>query len=647
MVGGTTQETEETQVVRRAPGKNLPEMLANLTKQDTETSIIELIANSYDADATQVHLQYNEENDLLVVEDNGLGMTPTELENAFYKLGDSPKLEEKYTPELNRRKLGDRGIGTILIKALSDAYKLTTRKDGLESIVEEEFNEDMLRTGKEIEIQTQPTSEESGTQIEMTRLRFGPDTGFKLKELRRRIRWELPILPDFEVYVNGEKVQSKSIEKATEFEFDRTGNEMGHVHGSLYYANSPADMRGIHVYVHGRRVGDPKKMLEDVPKTDRARIIGILHADDLEEAIAFDRSQFQPDHPGVQEFRAELRSSMQRVRKYAKTRKKVRKTQKFQSQKSDVPKQAQKKLRGSPIDEVHMQTEIRYDENLEQNSTFNHDEDTIIINPHHPSLQHMSGFRKSHYEMQVLNMAARAIAQHRLENPTPSELEQETNKIWQAIKEKKEANTQEKMPLFPNVKYTSGDLASKTGKKRGTLNYLIRTGMLESDENDKVTGHEFQRVQEQTTGMPSLHHALGQHPEIEDETLFRKTKQVANVLSKQNNSYKPFVRNLHTPKRPCYFIEGTCSLEVTNFILSDNFDGRRISQTEENWKHFRTRHYTLPDMKDRLGLSTEQAIEIVDYSDNHGININTMLDGGMKFHYGDFINALQHYRGNI
>ena len=65
--------------------------------KDHTTALIELIKNSYDADAKLVEIEiYSKEtNDLIRVADNGFGMTEKELENNWLRIGYSEKSKIK------------------------------------------------------------------------------------------------------------------------------------------------------------------------------------------------------------------------------------------------------------------------------------------------------------------------------------------------------------------------------------------------------------------------------------------------------------------------------------------------------------------------------------------------------------------------
>ncbi len=87
--------------------------------------ISELIANSYDADATEIKIIFGEDNNYIEIEDNGRGMNYNEITNRFLKVGS--EIEEKeYKSKYNRERLGSKGVGKLSIFALGDVIKIKT-----------------------------------------------------------------------------------------------------------------------------------------------------------------------------------------------------------------------------------------------------------------------------------------------------------------------------------------------------------------------------------------------------------------------------------------------------------------------------------------------------------------------------------------
>lgn len=95
-----------------------------------ETAVSELVKNTYDADATQVTLTF-ENADLaggrLVIEDNGHGMTREQLIAGFMRLSTTDKIHEPYSPRYRRLRAGRKGIGRFAAQRLGKKLTITTQ----------------------------------------------------------------------------------------------------------------------------------------------------------------------------------------------------------------------------------------------------------------------------------------------------------------------------------------------------------------------------------------------------------------------------------------------------------------------------------------------------------------------------------------
>lgn len=154
--------------------------------KDHTTALIELVKNSYDADAHVVDIEIlcSNDADQIRVSDNGFGMTKNQLLNNWLRIGFSGKRQSKVS-DLGRRKTGEKGIGRISTDRLGAKIELIskTESDGLVGLI---VNwDDFDKEGKDVfdidvEI-TKPTTiqipitenEESktGTEIIITKLR--------------------------------------------------------------------------------------------------------------------------------------------------------------------------------------------------------------------------------------------------------------------------------------------------------------------------------------------------------------------------------------------------------------------------------------------------------------------------------------------
>lgn len=98
---------------------------------DTPSIISELVQNAYDADAKSVWITINTVEEVtIVVQDNGIGMTPNEVNSRFLNIGRDRRSKYPESPS-GRKVLGRKGIGKLAVFSLAkvvDVYSRTTNE---------------------------------------------------------------------------------------------------------------------------------------------------------------------------------------------------------------------------------------------------------------------------------------------------------------------------------------------------------------------------------------------------------------------------------------------------------------------------------------------------------------------------------------
>lgn len=95
--------------------------------KDHTTALIELVKNSYDADANLVEIEiYQKETlDMIRISDDGFGMTEKDIDSSWLRIGFSEKKANKVTPK-GRRKTGEKGIGRLSTDRLGEELQITS-----------------------------------------------------------------------------------------------------------------------------------------------------------------------------------------------------------------------------------------------------------------------------------------------------------------------------------------------------------------------------------------------------------------------------------------------------------------------------------------------------------------------------------------
>ena len=181
-----------TEIVRRL-GEELNPTL--------DKGILELVKNAYDADATEcrVELRNTDRPDgKIIVEDNGAGMTPDQIESGWLVLGSSSKTPTLRTP-LGRVPSGSKGLGRLAALRMGRTAHLSTvstlQSDCLHELLIDwsEFDRVRLVDDYALEIKTNGRKDgtASGTRVVIDHLH----AGFGRTAVKRLAR-ELILLAD-------------------------------------------------------------------------------------------------------------------------------------------------------------------------------------------------------------------------------------------------------------------------------------------------------------------------------------------------------------------------------------------------------------------------------------------------------------------
>lgn len=166
-----------------------------------DKGVLELVKNAYDADATKctVELQSTDvAGGVVLVKDNGNGMTTDDITNGWLVLGKSTKTQQRKT-RLGRIPAGSKGLGRLAALRMGKRALMTTfpRKEKTTEhgllIDWEEFDTADLVDDVELSVETarRKKGTQSGTEIRIEELR----TGFGRTAVKRLAR-ELILLAD-------------------------------------------------------------------------------------------------------------------------------------------------------------------------------------------------------------------------------------------------------------------------------------------------------------------------------------------------------------------------------------------------------------------------------------------------------------------
>ena len=178
----------------------------------------EVVANSYDADATKVNISIHKGSEpVITILDNGNGMSLSDINDKYLKVGYRKRDSgEKLSPHFKRLVMGRKGIGKLSLFSIANRIEVHTKRkdeDGEAFVIERDKLEQVIRAGAST---FSPREEpfdpsllgESGTFIKLSELKKG--VAQSETYLRRNIarRFSLISTEDnpFEIQINGNPV---------------------------------------------------------------------------------------------------------------------------------------------------------------------------------------------------------------------------------------------------------------------------------------------------------------------------------------------------------------------------------------------------------------------------------------------------------
>ena len=99
---------------------------------DQIAAVFELVKNSYDADAEEVHIIFdnlNTEKASILITDNGCGMDLDDIKNKWMIIGTDSKKNIGYSPKYHRPLNGDKGIGRFSVDRLGSYLRMIAQKE--------------------------------------------------------------------------------------------------------------------------------------------------------------------------------------------------------------------------------------------------------------------------------------------------------------------------------------------------------------------------------------------------------------------------------------------------------------------------------------------------------------------------------------
>ena len=196
---------------------NILVRLGEELNQGSDQSILELIKNSYDADATKCVVELigtGLPGGKVIVTDDGKGMSSSSIKDSWLVLGKSSKNSHQIT-SLGRTPSGSKGLGRLAALRMGRTVNLesTVGDAGITSVLKVDWDKfDKADTVEEVDlkIKEEALGRATGTRTELTGLR----SAIRSDDLKKLARIVLMLTDPFEDKVSGFEVELKAPEFA-------------------------------------------------------------------------------------------------------------------------------------------------------------------------------------------------------------------------------------------------------------------------------------------------------------------------------------------------------------------------------------------------------------------------------------------------
>ena len=176
---------------------------------NTSAVVSEAVANSWDADATQVNIDIDTNSKTVTISDNGNGMSLDDINNRYLLVGYKKREEVPLTPKYRRKVMGRKGIGKLSLFSIADTISLYTRKNGEQNALELSAAELKREIDKKGVYHPKPLDwgkvgfDGDGTKIVLSNLKKNINATLA-SALKKRLARRFSIIGDnFNVYVDG------------------------------------------------------------------------------------------------------------------------------------------------------------------------------------------------------------------------------------------------------------------------------------------------------------------------------------------------------------------------------------------------------------------------------------------------------------
>lgn len=333
------------------------------------TVLGEAISNSWDADAHNVYITINKNENYFSIQDDGIGMTAEDFQNKFLKVGYSKRKEGNTYSALKRPYIGRKGIGKLaLLSCANQIYVVSKTKTSetiggiidnaeLDLAISEENDQYKLRSISKEELATFSFTNSQGTYIRFDKIKQGITNNIDYLRKIIALYFRFSTIDDnFKIFVNGKPIlnndlsdllnktqfvweindisNDKYLQKAKEMALNKDKgqvsslsfklNNSDEITGFIVSVEKPADLKikdvdetvTVDLFVNGRlREKDILKHIRTrrIPESYLYGQINYNALDDQEDRFTSSRESVKAEDPKFQEFLQKFKSLLHTI----------------------------------------------------------------------------------------------------------------------------------------------------------------------------------------------------------------------------------------------------------------------------------------------------------------------------------------------
>lgn len=324
--------------------------------------LTEVVANAWDADANEVHISVNAQEDKIEITDDGIGMNVSDANEKYLCVGYRRREEDSEygsTTEKGRPAMGRKGLGKLSLFSIANTIEVTSSKDGqkagfvmdvddIHKAVEEK------RTYLPMPLDPKDIDIENGTKIVLIKIKR-QRLGMGVSALKKRLARRFSIIGeshDFKIFIDSEQITIADRDDLSKAQFlwqfegaeldesaishisesenlpARLGewDEDWNIKGWIGTAGRPKDLdseeagnlNGIVVFARGRLIHENVLEKLNDGRLYTKYITGQIEADFLDmddrpDIATSDRQRIQEDDPRYVELIKFLRAQMNKI----------------------------------------------------------------------------------------------------------------------------------------------------------------------------------------------------------------------------------------------------------------------------------------------------------------------------------------------